>query len=77
MAKNIKAQLEGIGIPVNIREISDSQYRAYLANKNYQVLLTGVYNSYSPDLTYFYGENNISNYNNNDVLDILKIIFFC
>lgn len=74
VSKNIKAQLEGIGIPVNIREISDSQYRAYLANKNYQVLLTGVYNSYSPDLTYFYGENNISNYNNNDVLDILKDI---
>lgn len=72
VAKNIKAQLENIGIPVNILEISDSQYNSYLENKNYQILLTGVYNSYNPELTYFYGENNISNYNNDDIKAILN-----
>ena len=62
VAKLIKTQLENIGMVVTIKEISDSKYNAYLTNKNYQILLTGVYNSYSPDITYFYGENNIANY---------------
>lgn len=57
---------------VTIKEVSDSQYNAYLTNKNYQILLTGVYNSYSPDISYFYGENNIANYNNDDVIGILN-----
>lgn len=74
VAKIIKTQLENIGIPVTIKEVSDSQYNYYLTNKNYQILLTGVYNSYSPELTYFYGENNISNYNNDDVKSVLNEI---
>lgn len=74
MAKNIKNQLESIGIPVTIREISDSQYKYYLENKNYQVILTGIYNGFSPDVSYFYGENNIANYDNEDVLNIMKDI---
>ena len=73
-AKIIKSQLESIGIPVNIKEVSDSQYKYYLENKNYQILLTGVYNGYSPDLTYFYGENNIANYSNETVNQIIKEI---
>ena len=72
--KIIKSQLESIGIPVNVKEVSDSQYKYYLENKNYQVLLTGVYNSYSPDVTYFYGENNIANYSNETVNQIITEI---
>lgn len=72
VAKVIKTQLESIGIQVNIAEFSDSQYNWNLSNKNYQVLLTGVYNSYSPEVTYFYGEGNIANYKNEDVLSILN-----
>lgn len=74
VAKIIKSQLESIGIIVNIRELSDGQYNYCLQNKNYQILLTGVYNGYSPDLTYFYGENNISNYKNEEVTSILNEI---
>ena len=74
VAKLIKAQLEDIGIPVNVWEISDWQYNSFLQNKNYQILLTGVYNSYSPDLTYFYGENNIANYENEESKSIINDI---
>lgn len=71
-AKLIKTQLENIGMVVYIKEVSDSQYNYYLANKNYQVLLTGVYNSYSPDVSYFYGSGNIANYSNEEVSRILN-----
>lgn len=63
-----------MGIPVTIREVSDSQYNMYLTNKNYQVLLTGIYNSFSPDLSYFYGEGNISNCDNSEAKNIIKDI---
>lgn len=72
VAKLIKNQLEKFGIQVNIIEMSDSQYKWALENKNYQILLSGIYNSYSPDLTYFYGSENIANYKSEDVLSILN-----
>lgn len=72
VAKNIKEQLENIGIQVNVWEVSDSQYEYYLNNKNYQILFTGVYNSFSPELTYFYGENNIANYYNEEVIRLIN-----
>jgi len=72
VAKNIKNQLENIGIIVYVSEVSDSQYKSYLTYKNYQILLTGVYNSYSPELTYFYGENNIANYDNTEARSIIN-----
>ncbi|MBR2588382.1 MAG: ABC transporter substrate-binding protein [Bacilli bacterium] len=74
VAKSIKEQLESIGIPVTIWQISDYQYNYCLNYKNYQILLTGVYNSYSPELTYFYGENNIANYNNEEVRGLIDDI---
>lgn len=74
VAQNIKEQLEAIGIQASVKEVSDAQYNAYLTNKNYQILLTGVYNSFSPDLTYFYGTNNIANYSNDEVKTIMKDI---
>lgn len=72
VAKNIKTQLENIGIVVTIKEVSDSQYNYCLTNKNYQILLTGVYNGFSPDISYFYGDGNIANYNNDEVNTIIN-----
>ena len=72
VADIIKTQLESIGMVVSINKISDSQYNYYLANKNYQVLLAGVYNGFSPDVGYFYGEGNVANYYNEDVRSILS-----
>lgn len=71
VAENIKAQLERIGITVTINKVSDSNYQKILENKNYQMILTGVYNSYSPDITYFFGENNLQNYSNEEMSQLL------
>lgn len=71
VAENIKAQLEQIGIKVTINKVSDSNYQKILENKNYQMILTGVYNSYSPDIVSFFGENNLQNYSNEEMSQIL------
>ena len=72
VAELIKEQLESIGINVKINKLSYNKYQSVLEEKNYQMLLTGIYNSYSPDVSYFFGEGNISNYYNDKVLSIIN-----
>ncbi len=72
VAENIKTQLEQIGIKVTINKLSHANYQRALENKNYQILLTGVYNSYSPDVTFFFGNNNLENYKNEEMNQILE-----
>ena len=72
VAEIIKNQLGAIGIAIDIDYFSDEQYQNALANKNYQMLITGVYNSYSPNLNYYLGQNNISNYYNENILSIMN-----
>lgn len=74
VAENIKTQLEDIGIRINIIKSSDAQYYKYLENKNYDMILTGIYHSNSPDLTAFLGNNNYSNYYNEEIISILNEI---
>ncbi len=72
VAENIKAGLEQIGIKLTINKVSSSNYQKILQSKNYQMILTGVYNSYSPNLISFFGENNLQNYNNEEINKLLK-----
>ena len=69
VAQNIKEQLDLIGIKVNVVQVNRDKYNEYLREKNYQLLLTGVTNSINPDFSYFYGENNLANYNNQELKD--------
>ncbi len=74
VAEEIKKQLEEIGIKIEIDELSQSQYEKCLKNKQYEILLTGVYTSLSPDLSSFLGKENIANYENQEMLTILEEI---
>ena len=71
-ANLIKQQLESFGIITNIRELSDNDYYNCLQEKRYQVILTGVYSGYSPNLEMFYGEGNMANYVNATVIGLLN-----
>ena len=72
VAELIEEQLEEIGINVSLYRVSNSSYKNYLENKNYDMIITGINNGYSPDLTYFLGEDNIANYNNEEILSLLN-----
>lgn len=72
VAQNIRTQLEQIGIKVTVNKVSNDNYKKALENKSYQAILTGVYNSYSPNLIPFFGENNLQNYSNNELNGILN-----
>lgn len=74
VAENIKTQLENVGIKITIIKASDSQYQKYLENKNYDLILTGVYSSFSPDLTTYFGTNNLANFHQEEVNTIMAEI---
>lgn len=72
VAEDIKAQLEEIGITINIKKVTDSQYTNCLQNKEYEMILTGISNGFSPNLEYFYGRDNIAQYENEDITNIME-----
>lgn len=74
VAEIIQEQLAQIGIKITINKVSDSTYQKILENKNYEMILTGIYNSYSPNLDTFFGENNLQNYYSKEMTTLLSEI---
>ena len=72
VAENIKEQLARIGIKVNIKKVNERQYQSILENKNYEMLLTGVDNSFSPDITNYLTGDNLQNYSNEELDKLIK-----
>lgn len=72
VAEEIKKQLDKIGIVINVKKVTDSEYLKCLQDKNYEMILTGISNGFSPDLSYFYGNDNIARYENEDVYAIIE-----
>lgn len=72
VAEMIKSSLEEIAIKVTIIKASDSQYEYYLKSKNYDMIITGITQSNSPNLETFLGADNLSNYNNGEITTILN-----
>lgn len=70
VAENIKIQLESQGIRVNVVKATDDQYNSRLQNKQYDMALCSTYVSPSPNLDTYFGENNYSNYVNEEVTNI-------
>ena len=72
VAQNIQEQLGNQGIRVNIVQLSDDQYYNAINTKNYDMILCSINLSLSPNLQTFFGENNMANYANEEVNNILS-----
>lgn len=72
VAELIAQQLESIGLDITVSKISKSQYDEYIGGEDYQILLTGVYTSYSPDVTYYFAPGNIAKYTNEELFKTLQ-----
>ena len=71
VAENIREQLKIVGIYLNIVKVPEDQYRNKLANREYDMAMCSITLSPSPNLETFLGANNLSNYNNEEVNNIL------
>ena len=56
----------------NLIKTNDTQYQSYLTNKNYDMILCSMNLSVSPDLSTFFGTNNLANYSNEEVTNIMN-----
>lgn len=74
VAELIKTQLEEVGIKITIIKANDNQYQNYLKNKNYDIILCSTYSSINPDLSIYFGENNLAKYTQEEVTTILNEI---
>ena len=72
VAEHIKTQLENQGIRINIIKANNEQYNNYLQNKNYDMILCSMNLSISPDLSTFFGDNNLANYSNDEVKNLIN-----
>lgn len=72
VAENIKNQLENQGFRINLIKASDVQYQGYIENKNYDMILCSINLSVSPDLSTFFGDNNLANYSNDEVTNLMN-----
>lgn len=72
VAESIKSNLDAIGIKLNLIKVSDNQYSNYLENKNYELLLTGNNLPLAPDVSTYFGANNLLNYQNEEASIILN-----
>lgn len=72
VAKIVKNQLESIGIHTKVIEATKTQYSNYIKNKNYDIILLEKNFGYSPDVSSYFRENNISNYNNEEMNRLLN-----
>ena len=72
VAEAIKAQYENFGVHFNILYLSYENYINSLNNKSYDVILAGVTMGFSPSVELFFGENNLANYYNEEVMNILN-----
>ena len=72
VAENIKEQLANQGIIINIVQAGDSQYSSSLDSKSYDIALCSIYTSANPSMETFFGSNNLANYTNDEVTELIK-----
>ena len=74
VAENLKNQFAAFGVPVTINYLSVDAYANAINTKSYDTIITGIQNSYSPNVNTFFGNGNIANYYNSEVADIMNVI---
>lgn len=74
VAEKIKEQLMKSGININILKVSNNQFNNYIKNKNYDIVLTGNIVSNNPNLETYFADDNLSNFHNQEVNNLLNEI---
>lgn len=72
VAKILQIQLAEQGILLNILEVSDEEYYRYLENKNYDMILGSITSSITSDLSIYFGNGNLANFENDEAKEIVN-----
>lgn len=72
VAENLVEQYGNFGIPVTVTQVNPDKYVDILNTNNYDVIIAGLECGYSPNVETFFGENNLANYSNEEINQILS-----
>ena len=72
VADYIKDSFANQGITINVKKVSDEEYKQYLDNKKYDIILAEITNSISPDLSLYFGDKNLANFENEEIKKQIK-----
>lgn len=72
VANIVKEQLENIGMKITIRKVSESQYRNYINNRNYEMIIMGINTGMNIDLNTFFGYDNIAKFENEEMSTLIN-----
>ena len=72
VANLIAEQLANHGIQVTVTSYSSSNYSNSVDNRNYDAIISGITTGYSPKLSTLFIGDNLANYNNSTVNEILE-----
>ena len=59
---------------MNIQQYSDEQYNLAIQNRSYDMILCSMNLSPNPDMSLFFGEGNLANYTNEEVMNLMNEI---
>lgn len=71
VANNLKDQFANFGIAVSVQEVDATRYSNILNNKAYEVIIAGLECSYNPSVETFFGADNLANYVNEEMSNLL------
>jgi ABC-type transport system substrate-binding protein len=75
VAANVIAnQLANHGIDVNVIEENSNSYISDFNSRNYETMIAGYKNGYSPKITDLFGDANLANYSNDTVSELINNI---
>ena len=72
VAEYIREKFAEQGITINVNQVSDSDYSKFIDNKKYDMILSEITNPISPDLTSYFGNGNLANFNNDEAKRIIN-----
>lgn len=72
IGEKVVEQLKNIGMNIQLRKLSEKDYRKCIEKKDYDILLIQRNFGYSPDVSYYYEEGNEANYQNDKMNELLN-----
>ena len=71
VAENIEEQLGNIGIDVQVVELNSARFNQAIQNNEFDCAILGIEVGFTPNLRTFFGDNNVANYNKEEVRTLL------
>ena len=72
IADFISEKLASQGISIYVKKVSNKDYKKYIDEKNYDIILSEMTESISPSLSTYFNDGNLANFENDEAKNMIK-----